>query len=293
MSVNDDNPTLVDFEQALPFLRAELHRYCARMSGSVIDGEDILQEALIKATEALQRGDAVDNLRAWLFRIAHNVAVNWFRAQSYRHNMKQQLSHQEAETQAMPAVKEVEHGLRLFMHLPIKQRSAVVLRDILGYTAEEVAELTDSSLSAIKSALNRGREQLKILRESVNPKLTLSQQQDALVVDYAQHFNAHNFNALRDMLADEVKLELVSRFSAQGKPTVSNYFGNYQKVDDWLVRTGFVEERPALLVFDKSNKDSTPVYFILLTFDQGELIAIRDFRYARYIMNDASWRVVD
>ena len=67
------------FEQALPELRSEIHRYCSRMTGSVIDGEDVLQIAFMKAFEALKRGDAVINLRAWLFRIAHNATLDYLR----------------------------------------------------------------------------------------------------------------------------------------------------------------------------------------------------------------------
>jgi DNA-directed RNA polymerase specialized sigma24 family protein len=55
-------------------LRPKLHRYCARMAGSVIDGEDIVQDVLLKALEALGRGQAVAHLEGWLFRIAHNAA---------------------------------------------------------------------------------------------------------------------------------------------------------------------------------------------------------------------------
>ncbi len=68
------------FEEALPTLRPEIHHYCSRMMGSVIDGEDIVQVALMKAYEAIGRGENVVNLRGWLFRIAHNSVLDLWRA---------------------------------------------------------------------------------------------------------------------------------------------------------------------------------------------------------------------
>src|SRR5262244_4345447 len=63
------------FEQ----LRPKLHRYCARMTGSVIDGEDVVQETLVKALEALPRAEPIANPEGWLFRIAHNAALDFLR----------------------------------------------------------------------------------------------------------------------------------------------------------------------------------------------------------------------
>src|SRR5438309_6469415 len=67
------------FEQLLAELRPKLHRYCARMTGSVIDGEDVLQEALAKAIEAFPRAGMIANPQGWLFRIAHNTALDFLR----------------------------------------------------------------------------------------------------------------------------------------------------------------------------------------------------------------------
>src|SRR5690349_20808880 len=68
-----------EFERLIGEIRPELHRYCARMTGSVIDGEDVVQETLTKAFTALSESPSVPNLRAWLFRIAHNKAVDYTR----------------------------------------------------------------------------------------------------------------------------------------------------------------------------------------------------------------------
>src|SRR6266581_5691961 len=67
------------FDRLLGELRPKLHRYCARMAGSVVDGEDVLQEALVKAIEAFPDAGPVANVEAWLFRIAHNAALDFLR----------------------------------------------------------------------------------------------------------------------------------------------------------------------------------------------------------------------
>lgn len=69
----------LDFETLLGTMRPKLHRYCARMSGSVIDGEDIVQDALVKAFGARASFGELDNPQAWLYRIAHNASLDFLR----------------------------------------------------------------------------------------------------------------------------------------------------------------------------------------------------------------------
>src|ERR1700694_1961811 len=72
------------FERLLAELRPKLHRYCARMTGSVIDGEDVVQEALVKALEALPEAGSMAYPEGWLFRIAHNAALDFLRRRARR-----------------------------------------------------------------------------------------------------------------------------------------------------------------------------------------------------------------
>src|SRR5256885_11156642 len=72
------------FDRLAAELRPKLHRYCARMTGSVIDGEDVVQEALLKAIDAIRDMDSIAHPKAWLFRIAHNAAVDFLRRRSRR-----------------------------------------------------------------------------------------------------------------------------------------------------------------------------------------------------------------
>ena len=74
-----------DFEELLTGMRPRLHRYCARMTGSAIDGEDVVQETLIKALNARAAVEGIDNIQAWLFRIAHNSSLDFLRARLMPH----------------------------------------------------------------------------------------------------------------------------------------------------------------------------------------------------------------
>ena len=280
------------FEQALPELRPEIHRYCSRMTGSVIDGEDVLQIAFMKAFEALKRGDEVINLRAWLFRIAHNTVLDYLRGKKRETALLGAALPAAAHADGA-ARSEVADSLRPFLALPARQRSTVTFRDIFGYTAGEVANLTDSSIASVKAALHRGRKKLKRSETAASGETSpLSPEQRERLGLYAQHFNDHEFDRLRDMLSAEVRLELVGRAQETGRKQVGNYFGNYSKRLDWRMMPGRIEGLGAILAFDLDDAESRPAYFILLEFDGGELRFIRDFRYARYAMADARWEQV-
>ncbi len=288
---------MAGFEEALPALRPELHRYCARMTGSVIDGEDILQETLIKALQALTSGAEVEHLRAWIFRIAHNTALNHFRAQKSELGMKENViplaeAEQDSLLQNAPTHSDTADNLRPFLKLPPRQRSSVILRDVLGYSAKDVADFTESSIASVKSALHRGRSQLKeaSLATIKEQEFSLSEEEKNKLSLYARYFNAHDFDSLRDMLTNEVKLDLVNMIKQEGKAKVSGYYSNYAKASDWLMAPGLVEGQPALLVFDPDDASQPPLYFILMDFISTGLSKIRDFRYARYAINDAEWR---
>ena len=242
-----------DFARRLGELRPKLHRYCARMTGSVIDGEDVLQEALLKAFEAIAEGMAVANLESWLFRIAHNTALDFLRRRV------REAGHSSEEIDMIAnSADTVENrdiaaaSLHSFMRLPVTQRSSVILMDVLGYSLEEIGELTASTVPAVKAALHRGRARLReIAREPDNLLPPAMAQAVRRRLDaYVERFNARDFDAIRNMLADEVRLDLVARAQKRGRSEVGTYFHNYSSVDDWRLVPGFVDRRAALLVYD-------------------------------------------
>jgi RNA polymerase sigma-70 factor (ECF subfamily) len=284
-----------DIDRLLARMRPKLHRYCARMVGSVIDGEDVLQDALIKAVESLASVGPVGNPEGWLFRIAHNTALDFLR----RRNRQQALrSGEEVDMIADPADTVASRqiastSLRTFMRLPVAQRASVILMDVLGCSLQEICAVMDFSLPAVKAALHRGRTQLRELADEPEdrPQPKLSDADRDRLGAYVAHFNARDFDAIRAMIADDVRLDLVNKTRINGKAEVSRYFGNYSKIDDWHLVPGLVEGRPAILVFDPNAPGSGPKYFMLLQWSADKVADIRDFRHASYVIDGAEYLI--
>jgi RNA polymerase sigma-70 factor, ECF subfamily len=271
-------------------LRPKLHRYCARMTGSVIDGEDVVQQALAKAVEAARGGTAIASPDAWLFRIAHNTALDFLR---HRARRSPELSIEDAEMIAEDRDVAAERiaaaaGMRSFMRLPAAQRGAVILMDVLGYSLQEIGGILGASIASVKASLHRGRARLRELVDEPDdrPLPVLNQAQRSLLHTYVDRFNARDFDAIRDLLAEEVRLELVARTRMSGRREVGTYLGHYERASDWRFAPGFVDGRPAIVVSDP-HEPPKPSYFILLEWREGSLLTIRDFRYARYVVDGA------
>ncbi|HEV2332059.1 MAG TPA: sigma-70 family RNA polymerase sigma factor [Gammaproteobacteria bacterium] len=282
--------------RTLTELRPRLHRYAARMTGSAVDGDDVVQEVLVKALESPPEIDSFSLLERWLIRVTHNAAIDFLRQ---RTRQAAGLAAEELEMIMDPNAS-VDAGdvalvsLRTFMRLPALQRSTVIFKDVLGYSLDEVAEFTGSTVPAVKSALQRGRARLLELGREPDdaPLPSLDERERRLLAGYAERFNARDFDAVRAMLADEVKLNLVNRLQQDGKMPVSNYFSNYGLAKSWAFGFGLVDRRPALLAFDPDDPAGRPLYFVLLGWARDQVVSIRDYRYARYAMEGAEIRVL-
>ncbi len=283
--------TRAEFDDLVRDLRPQLYRYCARMTGSAIDGEDITQETLAKAYAALSTLPSVVNPKGWLFRIAHNQAIDHLRRYDRLHS--EPLDEESLSTEQAPWAEDRELAglaLSLFVKLPPMQRSCVFLKDVMGHSLAEIAELHSASLSGVKAALHRGRSRLRQLaasfREGLSPQLESSQVH--LLVAYAERFNARDFDALRTMLAEDVRLDLVGKAQQNGASQVGDYFNRYSEVNDCRLIVGYVENRPALLVDNPRQPAAGPSYFMLITWVDHRITHIRDYRYARHVLREAS-----
>lgn len=277
-----------EFEERLAALRPRLHRYCARMTGSAITGEDVLQDALVKALQAWEQGARVENLDAWLFRIAHNTSLDELRERS--RSTVVPLT-EDIEVAPLPEPELIAISFQTFLRLPQLQRCAVILKDVLGHSIEEIAAIAECSAAAAKSALQRGREALRQLAQlPEDARLPLLSTPDRLkLATYVQLFQSGEFDVIRNMLAEDVKLELVNRLRWQGRDKIVPYFTRYGEVTKWRFALGAVEGRPAMLVFDSTGSLDTPAHFVLVGWTQGRISTIRDFLYAPYVLETMDW----
>jgi RNA polymerase sigma-70 factor, ECF subfamily len=290
-SVTELPPTRADIDGLLAQLRPKLHRYCARMVGSVIDGEDVLQDALMKAVEAFASARPIGNPEGWLFRIAHNTALDFLRRRVRQEALRsaEEVDMIADQLDVVTSRQIAGASLRTFMRLPVAQRSSVILMDVLGYSLQEVCAVMDYSLPAVKAALYRGRAQLREIAQEPDdlPQPKMSEADRARLSAYVAHFNARDFDAIRGLIADDVRLDLVNKVRMNGKAEVSRYFGNYEKAADWHLAPGLVEGHPAILVFDPDVQGGPPKYFMLLQWSAGKVATIRDFRHAPYVIDGA------
>ena len=280
--------TDTDFEERLRAFRPRLHRYCARMTGSAVDGEDVLQDTLVKALQAQAEGAVVDNLDGWLIRIAHNTCLDFLRCKA--RNKVVPLSDDLAAA-PLPAADIVAVSFQTFLQLPELPRCAVILRDVLGHSLEEIAAIADCTPAAAKSALQRGRVALRELAqrpEDVRLPL-LSDLERQKMVTYVQLFQRGDFDRIRAMLADDVKLELVNRLRLEGRAAINRYFTRYAEETKWRFALGAIEGRPAMLVFDSSGSREKPAYFVLIDWQGDAITGIRDFLFAPYALEAIDW----
>ena len=259
------------------------------MTGSAVDGEDIVQDAMIKALAALPDAGVIGNTEGWLFRIAHNTALDFLRRRARRPVLQDEGR---LDMIAAPDSRDQDPeitimSLHTFMRLPALQRSAVILKDVLGHSLEEIASITGASQTAAKSALQRGRVRLReFAAEPADVSLPmLPDATRARLIRYVEGFRTGDFDAVRAMLADDVKLDLVARLKKQGKSEVGEYYARYAASEQWAFAAGVVDGRAAMLVYDRGKTLETPAYFVALDFEGDRVVCIHDFLFARYAMD--------
>jgi RNA polymerase sigma factor (sigma-70 family) len=281
------------FLELVAELRPELHRYCARLTGSIVDGEDVVQDTLAKAYYAISMAAEMPPLRPLLFRIAHNTAMDVLRRYERRHveTMAELPEDAAADERADPAV--VRAALASFLDLPVAQRSAVILKDVLGCSLEEIVESTGASLPAVKAALSRGRAGLRARagrseREAPPPRSAPAAER-ARLDRYAALFNRRDWDGLRALIAEDCRLDLVSRTERRG-PAVGEYFARYADLRDVRAVPGTLDDaleggRLALGIYSPRSSRH-PSNFVLIGWRGERLILIRDFRYVPYIADE-------
>jgi RNA polymerase sigma-70 factor (ECF subfamily) len=275
-------------------LRPELHRYCARLMGSVIDGEDVVQDTFARAFVALQdfreQGET-PQLRPWLFRIAHNRALDLLRSRAVRMAEPIEAASDVAD-QATPDPVEVlmrqeavKTAVSRFAELPTLQRSVVILKDVLDEQLAEIASLLDLTVDAVKGHLARGRARLREINARAGA-LAEPRPASPAVARYVALFNQQDWNSLRALLADDVKLVQSTYPPRVGAADVGMFFTIYAKFEGVRLAPAWLEGREVIAVFE-GRADPKPGYVMWLEWRGGRISFIRDYRYARYVVAEA------
>lgn len=275
-------------------LRPELHRYCARLLGSAFDGEDVVQDVLARTLAAADTLDPAGPLRPWLFRSAHNRAIDYLRSKAVRRSepigaaadiiddrvidMDEVLMRQEA----------VEAAFSRFIELPVAQRSAVILKDVLGHSLRDISELLELSVDAVKAALSRGRAKLRQLNAMDPAEHSPAKAASAEALRFSALFNQRDWNALRSLLAEDVRLTQATFDERRGRADVASFFSIYATIPEFHLVPAFMNggDGEVIAVF-ATPADEQPIYLMKVDWQDSRIVRIRDFRYARYILDGA------
>jgi RNA polymerase sigma-70 factor, ECF subfamily len=226
-----------DVERTLESHRRELTGFCYRMLGAGSEAEDAVQETMVRAWRAIDGFEGRSSLRSWLYRIANNVCVDMVRSPQRRARpMEMGPSRSTADVELGAPLPETtfvqpiadervidldgdpadvaaaRESIRLafvaaLQHLPARQRSVLILCEVLRWQASEVAELLDTSVASINSALQRARATLAATQgEPLDP--TVSPDQQELLAQYVDAFERYDIPALVTLLRDDVVLSM-------------------------------------------------------------------------------------
>ena len=272
-------------------VRGELHRYCARLMGSVIDGEDVVQDTLARALAALGEIEETPQLRPWLFKIAHNRALDLLRSRTVRKAEPIETASEIADEshpdpmEVLMRQEAVETAVSRFAELPLLQRSVVILKDVLDESLKDIADLLDLTVDAVKAQLARGRARLRDINAQA-ATLSAVRPVSAATARYVTLFNAQNWDGLRALLADDVRLHQSTYPVRTGAADVGMFFTIYAKFEGVRLAPAWVEGREVIAVFEEGS-GAKPSYFMWLEWRNGHISFIRDYRYARYVVDGA------
>jgi len=185
----------------------------------------------------------------------------------------------------------VHAALSSFMALPLSQRAAVILKDVLELSLEEIADSLRSTVPAVKSLLVRGRARLRLL-EQEDPIPWRDRPEtppgDRLLLSrYANLFNSRDWDGLRALLTDDSRLELVGMTSRQGK-RIGEYFDRYARDPEIQLEVARIEGRDGLLALRPPSR--SPAHIILIDWSAARIGLIRDYRYVPHVVQELSFQ---
>jgi RNA polymerase sigma-70 factor (ECF subfamily) len=274
------------FAAAVGPLRPRLHRFCAGMTRSAVDAEDIVQDALAQAFYRLPTLRESTSLERWIFRIAHNKCTDFLRRRGRDVIMSDE--HEDLDDgDALERAPDVTPALAtLVTKLPPKERACVLLKDVLEHPLEEVAEIVGSTVGAVKSALHRGRAKLES-GEVTDTRGDAGEQR--LLAEYVERFNRRDWDAVRALVREDARVEVLDGGEGRGHAFLdSAYFRNYASLSDaWRLRVAIVDGE-TLIVQDRRDAHGWHAHAVVrVEFEGGVVVRIRDYVHVDYLLMHA------
>ena len=305
------------FRRLLEPYRGELHAHCYRMLGSLHDAEDAMQEASLRAWRGLARFEGRSSLRSWLYTIATNTCLNAIARRPKRvlpidyapasdpHTPPGQPVVESVWIEPYPdevlgledglaapeARYEQREGIELafvaaLQHLPANQRAALILREVLGFSAKECAEMLETSVASVNSALQRARAAVEERVPEQTQQATLRELGDDglrdLVDRYVDAWERCDVDAFVAMLADDASFTMPPLATwYQGRDGIRTWAENSPMSGQWRWRSVFVRAngQPALGFYswDEGEQAHLPFALNVLTLRGSQVSDVTAF----------------
>lgn len=278
------------FRQLVEPYRHALEVHCYRMLGSAHDAEDLAQETLLRAWRALERFEPRVRFQTWLYRIATNACLDELERRPRRplpiDPFPDRASDEAASPTYDPAARyAIREGmelalLRAIQELPGRQRAVLIFRDVLGWTAPEVAELLETTVASVNSALQRARATIEPHLPATRPS-TADPAERELLDRYVAAFEHDDMDALVALLRDDATLRMPPQPSISGGLEIARFFldtiagGNLTRIRH---RPTWANGRPAVTIEVRAGDGTwTPEGISVLEIEDGQIAGIDAF----------------